>query len=58
MPISTPARVAIIAAPVAVAVGYRYRIGCYRHVHRLLADVASALSHEGPEPDRRAIALA
>lgn len=57
MPVSTPARAAVvIAALVVVVLGYRWCASPERHVHRLLADVASALSHEDAETDLRAIA--
>ncbi len=57
MPASTPVRVAIvIAALVASVAGYRWWINPERYVHRLLSDVASALSHDGAETDLRAIA--
>ena len=59
MPASTPVRVAIlIAALVASGAGYRWWTSPERHVHRLLSDVASALSHESAETDLRAIAAA
>ena len=55
MPVSTPARVAIvIAALVAVVVG-PWRISPERRVHRLPADLASTLSHEEAERNLQAI---
>lgn len=55
MPVSTPARVAIvIAALVAVVVG-PWWISPERRVHRLPADLASTLSHEEAEPNLPAI---
>jgi hypothetical protein len=57
MPVSTPARVAIvIAALVVVVLGYRWWASPERHVRVILADVASALSHEDAETDLRAVA--
>lgn len=57
MPASTPVRVAIvIAALVASVAGYRWWINPERHIHRLLSDVAAALSHDGAETDLRALA--
>jgi hypothetical protein len=57
MLVSTPARVAIvIAALVVVVLGYRWWASPERHVHVMLADVASALSHDDAETELRAIA--
>jgi hypothetical protein len=57
MPASTPVRVAIlIAALAALLGGYWWWSNPARHVHRLLSEVASALSHDGPEADLRSIA--
>jgi SnoaL-like domain len=57
MPASTPVRVAIvIAALVGIVVGYRWWTNPERQIHRLLSEVASALSHDGAESDLRAVA--
>jgi ketosteroid isomerase-like protein len=57
MPGSTPARLVVLAvALVAVLFGYRWWTSPERQIHRLLGDVASALSHEQAEADLRAIA--
>ena len=57
MPASTPVRVAIaIAALAALVGGSWWWSNPARLVHRLLSDVASALSHDGPETDLRSIA--
>jgi hypothetical protein len=59
MPASTPVRVAIIvAALVAVVAGYRWWNNPERLIHRLLADVASALSHDGDEGGLGALTVA
>ena len=52
MLVSTPARVAIIiAALAAIVTGYKWWSSPERHVHRLLSEVASAMSHESAEAD-------
>ena len=57
MPASTPVRVAIVIAALAALLGgYWWWSNPARHVHRLLSDVASALSHDGAEADLRSIA--
>ena len=56
MPASTPVRAAIvIAALVAVVAGYRWWNSPERQINQLLADVATALSHESAETDLRAL---
>ena len=56
MPASAPARAAIvIAALVAVVAGYRWWNSPERQINQLLADVATALSHESAETDLRAL---
>jgi SnoaL-like domain len=53
---STPARVAIVAVALAATVeGYRWWTSPERQIQRILADVASAMSHESPETDLRAL---
>jgi hypothetical protein len=57
MPVPVPVRVAILVAALAALTGaYRWWNDPARHVHRLLSDVASALSHDGAENELRAIA--
>ena len=56
MPASALGRAAIVvAALVAVVAGYRWWDSPERRVNRLLADVATALSHESAETDLRAL---
>jgi len=56
MPASALGRAAIVvAALVAVVAGYRWWDSPERQVNRLLADVATALSHESAETDLRAL---
>ena len=57
MPASTPVRAAIaIAALLALIAGYRWWNSPERHIHRLLADVSSTLSHDGSETDLLSLA--
>ncbi len=54
---STPVRVAIVvAALVGLTAGYRWWNSPERHINRMLAEVASALSHDDAETDLRALA--
>jgi ketosteroid isomerase-like protein len=54
---STPVRVAIAAvALVGLVVGYQWWNSPERQIHRMLSEVASALSHDGVETDLRALA--
>jgi hypothetical protein len=56
MPASALVRAAIVvAALVAVVAGYRWWNSPERQVNQLLADVATALSHESAETDLRAL---
>jgi hypothetical protein len=53
---STPMRAAIVAVVLAGTVlGYRWWTSPERPIQRILADVASAMSHEGPGADLRAL---
>lgn len=56
MPASAPVRAALVAvALVAVVAGYRWWNSPERQINALLSDVATALSHENPETDLRAL---
>ena len=53
---SRPVRAAILVAALAGSfAAYRWWISPERHIHRILNDVAAAVSHEEPENDLRAL---
>jgi len=57
MPGSTPVRVAIaLAVATGIVLGYQWWTSPERRIQGILVDVASAMSHDGPETDLRALA--